>query len=383
MNKQEFDLNEKARQKINEQYEYADERVSGSEGRIRPKKAAAPAKRPAEVNETAPPVSHDKPAVNRTDGIKRAEKRPAVSEPPHREPPHREPEPEAHIPPPKEKEPKPKPKPKPQPVKKVRKPNLKREQARRKFWRIYRRFAVVIILLGTIYISLNVGFLYYRGQLWFNEPRKRDYPVRGAIVTSSLGEMDWAEFQYQMITFAYVRATRGTKFIDEQYSVNRPGVDDSRLWAGFYHEFDFSEDGTEQAEHYINTVGDLYGELRPAVKLTLYGAYKLRMRSAEKVREQLNKYLDRIKQEYGRRAVIMCDSDCYEKYIKPYFSDQTLWLIDHFNEPDENTDWALWEYNPRVRSLGYSNSKEYYSVVVYRHGKDITNFRKNFEIGYE
>ncbi|MCR5122489.1 MAG: hypothetical protein K6B74_08740 [Ruminococcus sp.] len=241
----------------------------------------------------------------------------------------------------------------------------------------------MIIILGTIYIALNVGFLYYRGQLWFNEPRKRDYPVRGALVTSALGEMDWEEFQYQMITFAYVRATRGTKFIDEQYAANRPGIDDSRLWAGFYHEFDFNEDGTEQAEHYIKTVGELDGELRPAVKLTAYGAYKLRMRSAEKVEDQLKNYLNRIKQEYGRRAIIMCDNDCYEKYIKPYFSDQTLWLIDHFSEPDKNSDWALWEYNPRVRSLGYSNNKEYYSVVVYRHGKDIANFRKYFEIGYE
>ena len=38
MDKQRFDLNDEARHKIDEQYEYADERVSASDSRIRPKK---------------------------------------------------------------------------------------------------------------------------------------------------------------------------------------------------------------------------------------------------------------------------------------------------------------------------------------------------------
>ena len=344
MSKQRFDLNDEARHKINEQYEYADERVSNAgSGRVKPKKTKAPAEKP-------------KPAKREAAKRSRAPREPAPviqSPPPMR--PADEPE-EAPA----------------------------AENTRgRKLLRFYKKFAFVIIIIGVIYIMLNIAFLYYRGQLWFNEPRKRDYPVRGAVVSSDLGKMDWTEFQYQMITFAYVRATRGTSFIDEQYTANRTGIDDSKLWAGFYHEFDYSADGTKQAEHYIETVGDLDGELRPAVKLTAYGAYKLRMKSAANVKEQLDKFLKRIRQEYGRRAVIMCDDDCYDKYIKPYFSDQTLWLIDHFSEPDEDSSWALWEYNPRVRSEGYENKKKYYSVVVYRLGKDIPNFRKNFEIGYE
>ena len=356
MDKQRFDLNDEARHKIDEQYEYADERVSASDSRIRPQKKTAPPKKEKPKQKEKPKKKPVKQEPLRSDGAPVIRPMPLQPQRPHM--PERVPAPQMEEAPPV---------------------NTKRE----KFFRFYKRFAIVISILGIIYIALNIGFLYYRGQLWFNEPRKRDYPVRGAVVSSELGAMDWTEFQYQSITFAYVRATRGTSFTDEQYSANRTGIDDSKLWAGFYHEFDFSADGAKQAEHYIETVGNLDGELRPAVKLTTYGAYKIRMKSADKVKTELDAFLKRIKSEYGRRAVIMCDDDCYKKYIKKYYPDQTLWLIDHFSEPDENSEWAIWEYNPRVRSVGYENNKEYYAMVVYRLGKDIANFRKNFEIGYE
>lgn len=368
MSKQRFDLNDEARQKINEQYEYADERVSASGGidltrKRQPSPVSDEAAAPRAKAKPKPDPKQKKPAVKKKSPVRRPSAAPAA---PVIEPQPR-PQPSGYPAEPPQDEP----------------PGDDGNSRKSRLLRFYKRFAVVIIILGAIYIALNLAFLYYRGQLWFNEPRKRDYPVRGAVVTSELGKMDWEEFQYQPISFAYVRATKSTSFIDDQYADNRKGIDDSKLWAGFYHEFDFSSDGEKQAEHYIGTVGDLDGELRPAVKLTAYGAYKLRMKSAEKVKEQLDKFLKRIRQEYGRRAVIMCDNDCYDKYIKPYYSDQTIWMIDHFGKPDDDLDWALWEFNPRVRSVGYENKKNYYSVVVYRHGKDISNFRKNLEIGYE
>lgn len=246
--------------------------------------------------------------------------------------------------------------------------------------RFYNKFAIVVIILGLLVIGVDVVLMYFRGVLWFNEPRKRDYPVRGAIVTSDLGEIDWEEFQLQTISFAYIRATKGTTFVDEQLESNMEGSYESRLLIGYYHEFDFRTDGEAQAEHFIEEVGELSGYLRPAVKITRYGIYNLHMKSADKVDENIREFLHRIKKEYGRRAVIMCDKDCYEKYIKDEFSTQTLWIIDHFSEPEEPENWALWEFNPRMRTEGYTNKKEYWSISCFRKEKDLNNFRKNMLI---
>ncbi len=179
----------------------------------------------------------------------------------------------------------------------------------------------------------------------------------------------------QTISFVYVRATKGTSFVDEQYEQNRKNARKQDLLVGCWHEFDFRTDGQKQAEHFIEECGDMHGMLRPMVKLTKYGVYNLKMKDAEAVRDNLTAFLDALEDYYGRKPVIMCDAACYKKYVQPYFSKYTLWTIDHFGKPDEE-GWAMWEFNPRVRTEGYENSKEYFAMSVYREGKELDNFKK-------
>lgn len=252
------------------------------------------------------------------------------------------------------------------------------EEAPKKKRHFLRKLVILTFVVCVVVILFNVSFLFYRGQIWFNEPRKRDYPVRGAVVDEELGKIDWEIMSQQTISFAYIRATKGTTVVDEQYKASRKGSNKTDLLIGFYHEFDFRLDGAKQAANYIDQCGELDGKLRPMVKVTKYGIYNLKMKDAETVKENLQAFIDAIYDEYGRYPVIMCDSSCYEKYIKPYFSDYSLWLVSHFTEPDEEeTNWALWEFNPRTRTEGYANSKEYFSLSVYRQGKDVENFKKN------
>lgn len=249
-------------------------------------------------------------------------------------------------------------------------------EKRKKRRRLMRKFMIATIAICLTLTLFDIAFFFYRGQIWFNEPRKRDYPVRGAVVDQSLGKVDWKIMSRQTISFAYIRATRGSSGKDEQYDDNRKGINHTDLLSGFYHEFVFGADGKKQAENFIEQCGDMSGRLRPMVKLTRYGIYKLKMKNAGDVQRELEQFLDAVEEEYGRRCVIMCDSSCYKKYIKDDFDDYTLWIIDHFGKPDEDLDWAMWEFNPRVRSLGYENNKKYFSMTVYRQDKDINNFKK-------
>lgn len=251
------------------------------------------------------------------------------------------------------------------------------EQPLRPKKRRLRKMLLIVAVFCIAIILLNVAFFFYRGQIWFNEPRKRDYPVRGAVITQELGKIDWKIMSQQTISFAYIRATKGTTYVDTEYERNRKNARKTDLLIGCWHEFDFRTDGKKQAENFIGECGDMDNMLRPMVKLTKYGIYNLKMKNADDVKENLQAFLDRVEDEYGRRPVIMCDSACYKKYIEPYFDSYTLWLIDHFGEPDEDVDWAMWEFNPRVRTEGYENSKKYFALTVYRESKDLENFKKN------
>lgn len=239
------------------------------------------------------------------------------------------------------------------------------------------KLTAAVAVICVIVILLNIAFFFYRGQIWFNEPRKRDYPVRGAVITQDLGKVDWRIMSQQTISFAYIRATKGTTYVDTEYERSRKNARKQDLLIGLWHEFDFRTDGEKQAENFIKECGDMDGMLRPMVKVTKYGIYNLKMKNAEEVRENLQAYLDRLTEEYGRKPVIMCDSSCYKKYIEPYFDNYTLWIIDHFGKPDEDMRWALWEYNPRVRTGGYENSKEYFAMTVYRESRELDDFEEN------
>jgi lysozyme len=243
-----------------------------------------------------------------------------------------------------------------------------------------RKVMAITAIVCVIVILLNIAFFYYRGQIWFNEPRKRDYAVRGAVVSQDLGEIDWSVMSQQSISFTYIRATKGTTSVDSEFESNRTRAIHTDLLVGCWHEFDFRTDGEKQAENYINECGDMSGMLCPMVKVTKYGIYNLHMKNADDVRENLQKFIDRIEEEYGWSPVIMCDSASYKKYIEPYFDDYAVWIIDHFDEPDEDIDWSLWDFNPRVRSEGYENSKKYFCMSVYRKGEDLENFKLNMQM---
>lgn len=241
-----------------------------------------------------------------------------------------------------------------------------------------------IALFCVVVIILNIIFFYYSGEMWFNEPRKRDYPVRGAVVSEDLGKIDWEKFAGQSMSFVYIRATRGTAEIDEQYKTNRRGANNTDLLCGYWHEFDFRVDGKAQAENYIKQVGDLDGKLTPMVRVTRYGIYRILPKDEQKAAKELRAFIDRIKEEYDADCIIQCDSDCYDRYVAGEFPDDPLWLISHFSEPDaDSMGWTLWEYNPRVRTVGYSNKKKYYCMSVCQKGRKLSSFENEFLLLYE
>jgi lysozyme len=254
------------------------------------------------------------------------------------------------------------------------------EKPRKKKHRLGKILAITAVVCAVV-ILLNIAFFFYRGQIWFNEPRKRDYPVRGAVVTQELGKVDWSVFaQQNNMSFVYIRATKGTTFVDSEFEANKKNSAHTELLVGYIHEFDFRADGAKQAENYINECGDLSGKLCPVVKVTKYGIYNLHLKNAADMKTNLADFISAIEEEYGVSPVIMCDTACYTKYIEPYFDDYALWKIDRYSEPDEDIDWSLWEYNPRVRTSGYENKKKYYALTVFRKGEDLDNFEFNMTV---
>ena len=239
-----------------------------------------------------------------------------------------------------------------------------------------RRFIIRFSLLCVIVIMINIAVLFFTGKLWFNQPDKNDYPVRGALIDSDMGKIRWDVFSKQNISAAYIRATKGTSFKDEQFDDNWKASRDSVLLTGAYHVFSMNTDGKKQAEYFCSAIEKTMKErLIPAVEVKLSGIYAVVAPDKDKIVSNLRDFCNYIESQYGVKPVIMCTNRSYEKFVQNEFNDYLLWITDVYSEPEEGTDWDFWCYNSRVRVKGYENSKEYFSMFVYK--DDVETLKKN------
>lgn len=239
-----------------------------------------------------------------------------------------------------------------------------------------RRFIIRFSLLCIIIIMINIAVLFFTGKLWFNQPDKNDYPVRGALIDSDMGKIRWDVFSKQNISAAYIRATKGTSFKDEQFDDNWKASHDSELLTGAYHVFSLNTDGKKQAEYFCSVIEkSMNGRLVPAVEVKLTGIYAVVAPDKDKIVSNLRDFCNYIESRYGVKPVIMCTNRSYEKYVQNEFNDYSLWITDVYSTPEEGIDWDFWCYNSRVRVKGYENSKEYFSMFVYK--DDVKTLKKN------
>ena len=225
-------------------------------------------------------------------------------------------------------------------------------------------------------LVINIAVLLYTGRLWFNEPKKRDYPIRGPVVTESMGEIRWKSFAKQNIQTAYIRATKGTTFEDGAFRDNWNGSKGTDISVGAYHVLEFDTDGTKQAEHFINAVGeDLSGRLIPAVEVRLRGLYRLLPPDYYEAADNLADFCDRIEKQYGVRPVIYCTERTYKNIVASdsRFNKDKIWYESLFSKPDEDMNWTFWTYTNRVK-FSFYESGEYLHMTVFNGSED--DFKK-------
>lgn len=244
-----------------------------------------------------------------------------------------------------------------------------------------KRFIVWILIFCIAAAAVNVGALLYKGKIWFNQPEKKDYPIRGAMVDEELGKINWKEFSAQNLSLAYIKATEGTAYKDEKFDDNWKESADSDLLVGAYHVMRLSKNGKKQAESFFEAVGDsVKGRLVPAVEVTLSGLYNIFPPDKDDVVKNLKEFCKAVKDKYGVSPIIICNKRSYEKYLADDFSDYKLCVKDYLSEPDEDIKWGFWCYNPRVRVRGYKNNKEYFTMFVYKEKIDMDDFKKKFVV---
>ena len=227
------------------------------------------------------------------------------------------------------------------------------------------KLMIVVVIAGIILYIFAV--LWYNGIIWLNTPSKKDYPVRGVDVSSYQGEINWRELESQNISFAFIKATEGSGFVDEYFIENYKNSSNTGIRIGAYHFFSFDSPGKTQAENYISVVEKRENMLPPVIDVEYYNGNGSDPPDEDKARQNLNDLISALKERYGLTPIIYATKTTYNRYIRGHFEDNDIWIRSIYTraELSDGRDWTFWQYCDRGRLDGYDGIEKYIHLNVF------------------
>ncbi|MEO6172446.1 MAG: GH25 family lysozyme [Arenimonas sp.] len=212
----------------------------------------------------------------------------------------------------------------------------------------------LILLLNILFVGTLVYELLKTGVIRFNYPDKKEFPIRGIDVSHHQGHIDWKKLAAQDVSFAYIKATEGEDFLDEDFKYNWNASRDAGILPGAYHYFTLCKTGYEQANNFLSRIGTpSSSSLPPAVDLEFAGNCKNRP-SPEQLHKELKIFIDLVEQAWGCHVVLYSTSDFYDAYLKKDFKKNPLWIRDIYWQPNTSRyrEWQFWQYANRAKLEG-------------------------------
>ncbi|WP_445300896.1 GH25 family lysozyme [Microcoleus sp. BR0-C5] len=182
---------------------------------------------------------------------------------------------------------------------------------------------------------------------------------QGIDVSGWQGNVNWQSVKNDGYSFAFVKATEGTGFTDQQFAQNWQGTKNAGVVRGAYHYFHPDLDPVAQANHFINTIGTLAPNDLPPV-LDLEHADNL---SATTVLSKAQQWLDVVENATGRKPIVYTYPSFWKDNLgnTQQFSDYPLWIANYTSAsgpivPGGWKNWTFWQYSDSGRVNGISGN---------------------------
>ena len=218
-----------------------------------------------------------------------------------------------------------------------------------------RRIALFILLSAALAVCLFAVKI-----LRPNILLAKSAPAWGVDVSEYQGHVDWQRITAQGVSFAYIKATEGSGYVDPRFAENRAGAIAAGLPCGAYHFFSFDSPAETQADSFLSVAAPWEGMLPPAIDLELYGGYKRSPLSREEVLPGLRLLIRRIEDTCGMTPILYVTRDSYRLYVREAGLGCPLWARDVYLPPLwAKEGWLLWQYTDRGRLDGYDGAERY------------------------
>lgn len=209
------------------------------------------------------------------------------------------------------------------------------------------RFLIVTLVLvglvvGGYFVAMKMGII------WDEEVDEELYGVRGIAVNEVNGVIDWTKVKKEgNISFAFIKATEGTAFRDENFSVNYVGAVKQGISVGVYHDFLYGSNAETQAKHYINTVRVKGAKLKPAVRFS-FDPTILAEDQIETFKQDVFTMFETLEGNYKKAPMMYCTQEVYETVFSGSQFDLNNLVVENLKFKPLMMDasrWHFWQFS--------------------------------------
>ena len=181
-------------------------------------------------------------------------------------------------------------------------------------------------------------------------PRKA---VWGIDVSHHQGVIDWDALRGQGLSFAYIKATEGSRRVDHAFSENWQGAARAGLARGAYHFYNFCEPAAPQAAEFIKLVPKAAGSLPPALDLETSDSCRV-LPSPKSLRRELAVFSRKLEARYGKVPVLYVSHKIYDLYLKDRKHGFKIWISDYRGMPvlSDRKPWTFWQCSASAQLRG-------------------------------
>lgn len=161
--------------------------------------------------------------------------------------------------------------------------------------------------------------------------------AEGVDVSHYQGMIDWSRVASAGKSFAFIKATEGTGYVDSSFRKNWEGTQAAGILRGAYHFFRPAADSVQQADHFLRVIGP--SELAPVLDVEVTDN-----RSWNEIYEGVLAWVDRVGSATNRRPIIYTAPGFWKKGPTNRVETSTDLWVAHWgvNAPHIPVGWANW-----------------------------------------
>ncbi len=165
----------------------------------------------------------------------------------------------------------------------------------------------------------------------------------GIDVSEHQGRINWKSVRRDGIRFAYIKATEGGDFVDNNFATNWAAAGLAGIDRGAYHFFTLCAAGSRQAENWLRVLRSESGILPPAVDLELAGNCSERPALATMDRE-LGTFLSIVAARTHVQPILYVGHDFAARYAASPLLRRLQWRPRLLRRPSRT--WVVWQVQP-------------------------------------